>query len=102
MWASSKPWFWKLRTWLTAIGFAFERNAYKSSVLATTTKASAHIVGTLIWIGVKGLFAIVLVLVTLNLIEDYARNNSSWLQLFGEDDKKSNIEQQHTHRISAT
>ena len=93
IWASSKSWFWKFRTLLGKIGFVFERNAYKRSTSATKAKANARILGSFAWIGVKSLFWIVLVLATLNFVEDYVGSNLSWLSPLSADDKKFNIEQ---------
>lgn len=90
---SSKSWFWKLRTWLGRIGFVFERSAYKRGALATNVKASARILGSIAWIGVKSLFWVVLVLAVLNFVEDYVRSNLSWLSPLSADDKDFNIEQ---------
>jgi len=93
IWVSSKSWFWKLRTWLGRIGFVFERSAYKRGALATNVKASARILGSIAWIGVKSLFWVVLVLAVLNFVEDYVRSNLSWLSPLSADDKDFNIEQ---------
>lgn len=93
IWITSKSGFWKLRTWLGKIGFAFERSEYKGGASITKTKANARILGSFTWIGVKSLFWVILSLATLIFVEGYVRNNLSWLPPFSADDKKFNIEQ---------
>ncbi len=90
---TSKAWFWKSRTWLGKIGFAFELSAYKRSASFKKTKANTRILGSFTWIGVKSLFWIILGLATLIYVEGYVNNNLSWIQPLNADDKKFNIEQ---------
>lgn len=90
---SSKSWFWKYRTWLGKIGFVFERGVYTRNVSVATSKANAHILGSIAWIGVKSLFVVVLVLEALNFVEGYVRSSLSWLSPLSADDKDFNIEQ---------
>lgn len=93
IWMSSKPWFWKFRTWLGKINFAFERSAYKRSASFSKAKENTRILGSFTWIGVKSLFWVILGLATLIFVEDYVNNNLSWLPPLSADDKKFNIEQ---------
>lgn len=93
IWVASKPWFWKFRTWLGKISFAFERSAYKRSASVSKTKAKTRILGSFTWIGVKSLFWVILGLATLVFVEDYVNNNLSWLPQLSSDEKKFNIEQ---------
>ena len=93
IWVSSKSWFWKFRTRIGKIRFVFERSAYKRNASATKAKANTRIFGSIAWIGVKGLFWVVLVLAALNFVEGYVRNNLSWLSPLSADDKDFNIDQ---------
>lgn len=93
IWGSSKPWFWKLRTWLGKAGFVLERRKYKSSASVTKAKESARILGSFTWIDKKSLLLIMLILTILVFLETYVRNNFTWLKLLSVDDKKFNIEQ---------
>lgn len=93
IWVNSKPWFWKLRTLLGKIIFAFERSAYKRSALVKKAKTNTRILGSFTWIGVKSLLWVILSLATLIFIEDYVKNNLSWLPPLSADDKEFNIEQ---------
>lgn len=93
IWVTSKSWFWKFRTWLGKISFAFERSAYKRSASVSKAKANTRILGSFTWIGVKSLFWVILGLATLIFVEGYVNNNLSWLPPLSADDKKFNIEQ---------
>jgi len=93
IWFSSKPWFWKSRTWLGKIGSFFEISAYKRGTSANKAKENGRILGSIAWIGVKSLFGVVLVLVALNFVEGYAGSNLSWPPPLSADDKDFNIEQ---------
>jgi len=93
IWVSSKPWFWKFRTWLGKVGFAFERSAYKRSASASKAKENARIFGSFTWIGVKSLFWVILILTTLIFVEDYVNDNLSWHPPLSVDDKNFSIEQ---------
>jgi hypothetical protein len=93
IWASSKSWFWKFRTWLGKIGFVFEHSAYKRSTSVTKAKASAHILGSFTWIGVKSLFWVIFALAALYFVEGYIESNLSWLPPLSADDKDFNIDQ---------
>lgn len=93
IWVASNSWFWKFRTWLGKISFAFERSAYKSGASVSKAKANTRIIGSFTWIGVKSLFWIILGLATLIFVEDYVNNNLSWLPPLSAEDKKFNIEQ---------
>lgn len=90
---SSKTWFWKFRTWLGKISFAFERSAYKRSASVSKAKANTRILGSFTWIGVKSLFWVILGLATLIFVEGYVNNKLSCLPSLSADDKKFNIEQ---------
>ena len=91
VWMSSKFWFWKFRTWLGKVGFAFERSAYMRKSSVSKVKGNARILGSFTWVGVKSLFWVVLSLVTIVSFESYA--NIFWLPLLSDDDRKFNIEQ---------
>lgn len=93
IWVASKSWFWKFRTWLGKISFAFERSAYKRGASVSKAKANTRILGSFTWLGVKSLFWVILGLATLIFVEDYVNNNRSWLPPLSADDKKFNIEQ---------
>lgn len=93
IWVASKYWFWKFRTWLEKISFAFERSAYKRNASVSKAKANTRILGSFTWIGVKSLFWVILGLATLIFVEDYVNNNLSWLPPLSADEKKFNIEQ---------
>lgn len=93
IWLTSKSWFWKSRTWLGGMGFAFERSAYKRSFFFKKAKANTRILGDFAWTGVKSLFWIILSLATLIFIESYVNNNLSWIKPLNADDKNFNIEQ---------
>lgn len=93
IWLSSKPWFWKIRTWFGRGGFLLERSVYKSGTTVTKAGINARIFKDFTWIGVKGLFWITLGLLALILVENYERNNLSWLKQFSAHDNSFNIEQ---------
>ena len=93
IWLSSKPWFWKFRTWLEKIGSFFEISAHKRSASATKAKENGGILGSIAWNGVKSLFGVFLVLVSLNFVEGYVGSNLSWPPPLSADDKNFNIEQ---------
>lgn len=93
IWIGSKSWFWKLRTRLGKIGFFFERSAYKGSASVTKAKATARVIGSFTWIGVKSLFWVILGLAVLIFIENYVRSNLDWLAPLSADDKEFNIDQ---------
>lgn len=93
IWVSSKSWFWKFRARLGKIGFSFERSAYKIRASVSKTKGNTRILGSFIWVGVKGLFWVILGLATLILVENFINNNLSWPPLLSEEDKKFNIDQ---------
>ena len=93
IWVTSKSWFWKFRTWLGRIAFAFERSAYKRSASVSKAKASTRILGSFTWIGVKSLFWVILCLAILVFVEGYVRKNLSWFSPLIVGDTKFNIEQ---------
>lgn len=93
IWINSKSWFWKLRTVLRKIEFFSERKVYKWSASVTKAKTSAQILSSFTWIGVKGLFWVVLILSALNLLESYLGNRLSWFPSLSLDDRKFKIEQ---------
>ena len=93
IWVASKSWFWKFRTWLGKISFAFERSAYKKSASVSKAKSNTRILGSFTWIGVKSLLWVIWGLATLIFVEGYANKNLSWLPPLNADDKKFNIEQ---------
>lgn len=93
IWLASKSWFWKFRTWLGKISFAFERSAYKRGGSVSKAKTNTRILGSFTWLGVKILFWVVLGLVVLIFVEDYVNNNLSWLPPLSADEKEFNIEQ---------
>lgn len=93
IWASSRSWFWRLRSWLGKIAFAFEQSTYNGSASFVTSKTNARILGSIAWIGGKSLFGVVLVLAALNLVESYVRSSQSWLPRLSAEDKKFNIDQ---------
>lgn len=90
---SSKHWYWKLRAWLGKVVFVFERSAYKSSTSFTTFNANVRITGSIAWVGLKSLFWVILVVVTLRFVESYIRSNLFWLPSLSDKDKVFNIEQ---------
>ncbi|MFM4937775.1 hypothetical protein [Aeromonas enteropelogenes] len=93
IWVSSKPWFWKSRTWLGKIGFAFECGMYKGRTSVSKAKENTRILGSFTWIGVKSLFWVIFGLATLIFFENYANKNVSWLPSLSEKEKEFNIEQ---------
>lgn len=93
IWVSSRSWFWRLRSWLGKIAFAFEQSTYNGSASFITSKTNARILGSIAWIGGKSLFWVVLVLAVLNLVESYVRNSQSWLPRLSAEDKEFNIDQ---------
>ena len=94
VWGGSKSWFWKLRKFAGNISFAYEKNAYKSRVSFTKSKASAHILGSFTLAGVKSLLGVIFFLAVLISAENYIRSNFPFfLPLLSTDDKKFNIEQ---------
>lgn len=90
---SSKPWFWKIRTWLRKISFAFESNVYKSRTSTSKVKENARILCTFTWVGVKSLFGVILALAILISLELYIYKQQSWLTPLSFDEKEYNIEQ---------
>ncbi|MFY0640377.1 MAG: hypothetical protein JXR16_04960 [Bermanella sp.] len=93
VWASSKSWFWRFRTWFGKINFAVESSSYKRDASLSKAKVSIRIFGSFTWIGVKSLFWIILSLAALIFVEGYVVHNLSWLPTLSADDKKFNIEQ---------
>ena len=93
IWIGSKPWYWRFRTRLGKIRFAFERDTYKRGISVTKAKTNARILGSFAWIGLKSLFWVILVLAALISAETYIRNNQSWLTPFSADDKEFSIDQ---------
>lgn len=93
IWVSSKAWFWKFRTRLQKIGFAFERSEYKRNTSVTKAKANARIFGSFAWIGVKSLLWVIFGLVALIIVEGYVRNNLTWFHPLDAGDKEFNIAQ---------
>ncbi|PCD01150.1 hypothetical protein [Halopseudomonas pelagia] len=93
IWVSSKSWFWVLRTWQGRLSFVFERSAYKRGASASEAKENTRILGSIAWIGVKGLFVVVVVLATLKFIENYIENYLGWPPPLSADDEDFTIDQ---------
>lgn len=93
IWFGSKPWFWRFRTRVARIGFVFERSAYNRGTSINKAKASARVIGSFTWVGVKSLFWVVLGLAALIAAEDYARDKQYWLTPLSADDKEFNVDQ---------
>ena len=75
IWLASKPSFWRYRSAVRKIGFLFERSAYKRSTSVTKAKANARIFGSIVWVGLKSLFWVVLGLAALLLAEHYVSDS---------------------------
>ena len=93
IWAMSKPWFWKGRTRLGKAKFIFEAKAYTYGSSISKARASARILSTLAWIGLKSLVWVALSLAALISIENYMRDSTDLLQPLGNSEKDHNIEQ---------
>jgi uncharacterized membrane protein YagU involved in acid resistance len=93
IWLGSKSWFWIFRAWLGRISFVFERSSYKRNTLAKKERASARILGSIAWIGVRSLFGVVWILATLIFVEGYIENNLHWYSPLSAADKKFNTDQ---------
>ena len=93
IWLGSKPWFWSFRSGLVNTGFVFERIAYRRSNSVTKAKTNARIFGSFAWVGVKSMLWVALGLAALISVEDYIRDNQSWLEPLSAGDKAFNIDQ---------
>ncbi|KZY43775.1 MULTISPECIES: hypothetical protein [unclassified Oleiphilus] len=90
---NSKPWFWKIQSWLRSIGFILERNAYKTRIATNKAKYNFNILSSFTWLGMKSLFWVVLCLAILILAEDHLENDLSLLSPFSLEEMKFNIDQ---------
>lgn len=91
--ANSKPWFWRFRAWRGRVGFAFEYQAYQWGAKVTKSKASARILGSFAWLGVKSLIWVVLILAALIFVERYVENDLLLLSPLSTDHKKFSMDQ---------
>ncbi len=93
VWATSKTWFWNLRTKLGKVHFNFERSLYVVNSSVTKASANVRIFNSFTWIGMKSLFWVMLSITALIYVESYVIEDLLWLKPLSDGDKKYNIDQ---------
>lgn len=93
VWLISQTWFWKVRTNFMRIIFLIERSSYKNKTALSKLNGGARILMSITLIGVKSLFFVVFLLLTLGFLERYIRSNTDFLHPLSSDDRKFILDQ---------
>lgn len=80
IWLASQHWFWKARVRVGRVRFFLERSAYKRGASVSRVGANTKILRSLMSIGVKSLFWVVLALTVIIFVEDKVRDHTTLLQ----------------------